>query len=62
MSWRRGIKELFTCEDILMKANRGFVVVVARENTSEGRDGAPQFITPLNVFDMKTLGIVTEVE
>lgn len=24
--------------------------------------GAPQFITPLNVFDMKTLGIVTEVE
>ena len=24
--------------------------------------GAPQFITPLNVFDMETLGIVTEVE
>ena len=37
VSWRRGIKELFTCEDILMKANRGYVVVVAWENTSDGR-------------------------
>ena len=59
---RRGIKELITCEDILMKANRGYVVVAAWENTSEGRGGAPQFLTPLNVCDMKTLGIVTEVE
>ena len=24
--------------------------------------GAPQFITPLNVRDMKTLGIITEIE
>lgn len=23
---------------------------------------APQFITPLNIFDMKTLGIITEIE
>lgn len=45
MSWRRGIKELFTCEDILMKANRGYVVVVAWENTSEGRGGAPHYAT-----------------
>ena len=37
---KTGIKELFTCEDILMKANRGYVVVVAWENTSEGRGGA----------------------
>ena len=45
MSLRRGIKELFTCEDILMKANRGYVVVVAWENTSEGRGGAPHYAT-----------------
>lgn len=42
---KTGIKELFTCEDILMKANRGYVVVVAWENTSEGRDGAPHYAT-----------------
>ena len=24
--------------------------------------GAPQFITPLNIFDMKTLGIITEIK
>ena len=36
---------MFTCEDILMKANRGYVVVVAWENTSEGRGGAPHYAT-----------------
>jgi hypothetical protein len=24
--------------------------------------GAPQFITPLNIFDMKTLGIISEIK
>ena len=28
-----------------MKANRGYVVVVAWENTSEGRGGAPHYAT-----------------
>ena len=46
MSWRRGIKELFTCEDILMKANRGYVVVVAWENTSGSKvDDSPHYAT-----------------
>lgn len=34
-----------------MKANRGYVVVVAWENTSEGRDGAPHYATIAPGYD-----------
>lgn len=39
------------------------IYFVQEHQTESPHDcGAPQFITPLNVFDMDTLGIVTEVE
>lgn len=39
------------------------IYFVQEHQTESPHDcGAPQFITPLNVRDMKTLGIVTEVE
>ena len=34
-----------------MKANRGYVVVVAWENTSEGRGGAPHYATIAPGYD-----------
>lgn len=40
-----GITELFTCNDILKKANMGYVVIVAWENIYNGSDGAPHYAT-----------------
>lgn len=38
------------------------IFILYDKNVKWFNGGAPQFITPLNIFDMKTLGLITEIK